>query len=857
MSTVRFSAASVAKPLEAVPAARASAAIDPSLAEALQDVHAIVPPLWPLADYVAVNPCVGLIDRPLLDAQALLSGVRDCSLLMPADHFRKLYAQGRITAQDLTAALAQCAAEYPDWYSRLDLADLTAWLTRTPQPSRETPDRFQTVAAAVDQRQQSSWSSHIVNDITRHCAAHYDEGQAAWSSPWEDYTLYAAWREVAQVSRRMDLLGLKGFRAFVASLPTSPQAAVQELLRMLDVPPSHVRQFLLSEAFSVAGWASYVRYRVREAEFAGRKDDDLIGLLAIRLAYDVALSRTPGIVWPLPLWPADASSEDGLPVPSAPSADLLARYSLQVATERAYRRELLRKIAAHSVMPQAPARKALQMVFCIDVRSEVMRRNLESLDEAIETFGFAGFFGMPLEYVPLGFSSGTPQCPVLLQPSFQVHESLRGVDDAIVDQVAQQRIGIRQARKLWKAFQGSASSCFSFVESLGIPYLGKLLTDSLLWTRPVNPADADGLTRRLLTHLGPDVHSARNHGLDANRRIDLAEGMLRNLGLVDGFARVVILCGHSSDVTNNPYRAALDCGACGGHSGEPNARVAAALLNDVDVRIGLASRGIEIPNDTVFIAAVHNTTTDQIDLCDVHLVPHSHADELAEIAQWLQEAGRLSRLERCPRLGSPDADDVLRRSRDWAEVRPEWGLAGNAAFIVAPRSRTAGINLGGRTFMHSYDHRLDPELKVLELIMTAPMVVTNWINMQYYASTVDPVAFGSGNKVIHNVVGQFGVLQGNGGDLMTGLPWQSVHDGQQFQHEPLRLLVLIEAPRSAVQQIIQRHAIVRNLVTNGWVSLVVWEDGRFYRWTENETWELEADGDMTRGLGNGQPTASS
>ena len=33
------------------------------LSQALKDVHAIVPPLWPLADYVAVNPCVGL-DRP-------------------------------------------------------------------------------------------------------------------------------------------------------------------------------------------------------------------------------------------------------------------------------------------------------------------------------------------------------------------------------------------------------------------------------------------------------------------------------------------------------------------------------------------------------------------------------------------------------------------------------------------------------------------------------------------------------------------------------------------------------------------------------------------------------------------------
>lgn len=839
MSTVPIPATSLPKIFKVSKATPASGAIDQPLAEALKDVHAIVPPLWPLADYVAVNPCLGLVDRPLLGAHSLLSNVRDCHLLMPRDYFQALYEDGRLSTQDLDAALAQCAAEHPEWYSDLDVAVLTEWLTGTSRSCDGAANRFRTVAEAIDQHQQSSWTSHIINDITRHCAAHYDQGQAAWSSPWGDETLYTAWRDVAQVSRRMDLLGLKGFRAFVAKLPTNPQQAVQEMLHMLAVPPSHTRRFLLSEAFSVAGWASYVRYRVREAEFAGQKDDDLVGLLAIRLAYDVALSRAPGVAGPLPLWPADADLEDGPAVPPAPSTDVLARYALQVATEHVYRRELLQKLAAHSVTPRMPTRKALQMVFCIDVRSEVMRRNLESVDGDIETFGFAGFFGMPLEYVPVGYSTGTPQCPVLLQPGFQVHESLRGVNDSIASEVARKRIGIRQARKLWKAFQCSATSCFSFVESLGLPYLSKLLTDSLLWTRPVSPANGDGLTESLMAQLGPDIHAEHNHGLDANRRIDLAEGMLRNLGLNSGFARTVVLCGHASDVTNNPYRAALDCGACGGHSGEPNARVAAALLNDVSVRTGLASRGIQIPNDTVFIAAVHNTTTDKIDLCDVHLVPHSHSDDLDRIRTWLYEACRLTRMERCPRLGAPDVEDVLRRSRDWAEVRPEWGLAGNAAFIVASRSRTAGLNLGGRTFLHSYEHRLDPELKVLELIMTAPMIVTNWINMQYYASTVDPVAFGSGNKVIHNLVGQFGVLQGNGGDLMTGLPWQSVHDGRQFQHEPLRLLVLVEAPRSSLQQIIEKHTIVRKLATNGWLCLMAWENNEFHRWTSSGTWELQ------------------
>lgn len=816
------------------------AVTDQSLNSALQYVQTIVPPLWPLADYVAVNPCVGLTDKPFLEASQLLSNVRSCDLLMSRDYYHALFAEGRITGADLQAAHRQCQAEHPDWYRDFDLAELTEWLTNAEASSPEEAIRFRTVAEAVDQRQGSTWLSHIVNDITRHCAAHFDEGQAVWSNPWQDASLYTAWREAAQLSRRMDLLGLPEFRALVSKLPASPQDAVRELLTALDVPVTHWGMFLLCEAFSIAGWASYIRYQVRETESAGGRNDDLVGLLAIRLAYDVALSRAPGIPWPLPLWPADADVKNGSAIPPRPTTGVIARYALQVAAERVYRRELLGKLATHSGATGQSTRTTLQMVFCIDVRSEVMRRNLEAIHDSIETFGFAGFFGMPMEYVSLGLAKGTPQCPVLLQPSFQVHERLRGTEDTIQQDVTAQRLALRQTRKLWKSFQSSATSCFSFVESLGLFSAGKLLTDSFRWTKPVASTDADGLPEKFVPNLGPDIHALQNRGLDDQRRIDLAEGMLRNLGLTSRFARIVALCGHASDVTNNPYRAALDCGACGGHSGEPNARVAAALLNDVNVRAGLSARGITIPPDTWFLAAVHNTTTDGIALCDAHLVPPEHADDLTQIQDWLQEAGQLSRMERMPRLASQKPEDVWQRSRDWSEVRPEWGLAGNAAFIVAPRSRTMGLDLGGRTFLHSYESQHDPELKVLELIMTAPMVVTNWINMQYYASTVDPVAFGSGNKLIHNVVGQFGVLQGNGGDLMTGLPWQSIHDGVRLQHEPLRLLVVIDAPRSSIQQIIEKHALVRNLVTNGWVSLVAWDEHHFYRWTSEGAWEHES-----------------
>ena len=168
------------------------------------------------------------------------------------------------------------------------------------------------------------------------------------------------------------------------------------------------------------------------------------------------------------------------------------------------------------------------------------------------------------------------------------------------------------------------------------------------------------------------------------------------------------------------------------------------------------------------------------------------------------------------------------------------GLAGNAAFVVAPRERTRGLDLGGRAFLHDYDWRKDEGFKVLELIMTAPMVVASWINLQYYGSTVNNRAFGAGNKVLHNVVGQLGVLEGNAGDLKVGLPWQSVHDGRRFVHEPLRLNVFIEAPQEAIDAVVARHAGVRDLVDNGWVHLFRLGDGSIHRYLGRLRWREEA-----------------
>jgi len=817
--------------------------------EAIADIRGLIPPVWPLQDYVAVNPFQGVAHLRFLEARSLLREVRDCDILPPASRFVELFVAGDITAADVEKALRQCREEYPDHFGDVSPHTFNQALHVAATTAQESERRYFTVAEAVDRHLGSSWSSHIVTDISRQCAAHYDRGQAAWPSPWKHRPLFEAWRESTRLSRRMDMLGIDGFRRFVDALPSEPDEAVAALLVQLGVPEAHWRKFMLGELLSVAGWASFLRYRLWMATSidAGSLDEHLVGLLAMRLAYDAALAETVRETVELPsvLVPAVEQSDD-----PTPSVATQARYLFQVAAEGAYRRQLCRSLAERpaGAVAVAGTRPALQMVFCIDVRSEVFRRHLEATGPGVETFGFAGFFGMPLEFVPLGESHGKAQCPVLLTPGFRAHEEPTALDDRGRQRAIRSRRGLRLGRKAWKSFQTSATSCFSFVEALGLAYLPKLIGDAWGLTMPVAPAVADGVPAAARRSLRPELPSLGPDAVPLERRVDLAAGMLRNLGLTEGFGRIVAICGHASEVVNNPYRAGLDCGACGGHSGEPNARVAAALLNDHDVRSRLADRGIHVPSDTLFLAALHCTTTDEIRFLDAEAIPASHVDDVAATRRRLDVATAAAREERAADLvGGPARPasqtdvvrDILRRSSDWAEVRPEWGLANNAAFIVAPRSRTLGVDLGGRTFLHSYEHARDPDLKVLELIMTAPMVVTSWINLQYYASAVDNRAFGSGNKLIHNVTGQLGVLLGNGGDLMTGLPWQSVADGVDLRHEPLRLMVLVEAPRTAVETILHRHPGVRDLVSHGWLTLVVCEDDAFHRWTADGRWQRE------------------
>lgn len=821
-----------------------NATTEPEIAEMKESIQNLVqsackriPPLWTLKNFVAVNPFVGLSDRHFIEAAKLMQQVGHGEMFESADFFRGQISSGRIQEKDVQAALEIAAKSLPpSWAKEIEFANLDSLKnTFANSPVQIRAPRVLTFADFLDARTESGWAAFVVEEISKWCSAYFDQGQSSWRMPWRNLGLFAAWKQAAQLDANAEMMGLTNFRELVAALPDDHFEFIQSALEKLSVPGNSQADFLHRQMMSLPGWSSHVQFLGREKSMAGKTDDSLAQLLAIRLVYDLALlNQFVGEANHLSAWTHSISQI----VSEKLSPDLLASYVAQQALELGYQSELIAKLKSNQDPPMAAAQKSLQAVFCIDVRSEVFRRSLEAQSTDIETIGFAGFFGMTIEYLKFGQSTGGAQCPVLLTPKIKVREALSHPDG---EAPLLRRMNFQQTvNGAWNSFKTSAISCFSFVETAGLWFGVRLAKDSFALSAPEPAFAASG--GRFGPKIERELCCAEEHGHDSETgiapadQIALAAFALKNMGLVSNFAKVVLICGHGSATANNPYGSALDCGACGGHAGDVNARVAADILNQPAVREGLRSQGIHIPIETVFIAGLHNTTTDEVLIYDDGALSASQSAELEKIKTWLSAASNKSRRERAGSLGLGDVPEgeldekVFLRSRDWAQVRPEWGLANNAAFIAAPRERTRGLNLGGRAFLHNYDANLDVDKSTLELIMVAPMVVASWINLQYYGSRVNNRLFGSGNKVLHNVVGTFGVWQGNGGDLQPGLPLQSVHDGKRWMHEPLRLNVFIEAERGAIESILTKQPGVRELVENGWLNLFAMDASAKHFW---------------------------
>lgn len=774
-----------------------------------------IAPVWPLDQWIAVNPFWGLRHLPASRADQLLSDRGGFSILMPVAYYREAWQGGRIRESDLRASIAERGdSRGPGWY--LD------WLNRKSiqRPARRASimDTFASADGHGD-----GLTKAVSDQVSRVCGAFFDQRQARWSADGDDRQggLFAFWL----LSVRQDLAldtrtGLSGVRSFFKGVPESLDDTIVRALATLKLTGPDLEALCHSLLLRVNGWASWCRGEDWRAALEERASDRLVELLAIMLVWESAAlnfaSTAQKAEWQRHR--ADARRP-------ADFEDRCTLWVWQRALELGYQRALFEALdtdttargdrEALATTDPSPAIPDAQAVFCIDVRSEVMRRHLEAVSPGIQTLGFAGFFGMPVAHQPHGPFSPVRRLPGLLPAPYRLIDTRGSLREDLAENRARDQREI--TRESVRKAKYSSLSTFTLVETTGLAWAWKLIRDTLKRGHERRQPEVDDA--RLVHNLGGDP-------LTDFEKAELVANMLQGMSLTRDFAPLLVFVGHGSHTDNNPNQAGLECGACGGQSGGVNARLAARLVNDPQVRAVLAERGIRIPDFTWALAAEHCTATDKVTVFDRNQVPDTHIQRLAELEAGFEQAGLRVRKERATPLRLNGLDDagleqaMETRTRDWSEVRPEWGLANNAAIIFAKRSRSRGCNLAGRVFLHDYDPALDEDGSLLEALMSAPMVVANWINLQYFASVTAPEVYGSGNKLLHSVVGgNVGVVEGNSAELRIGLPLQSVHDGTHWRHEPLRLTVLVDAPTERIEAVLARQPDVAALVENQWVSL--------------------------------------
>ncbi len=763
-----------------------------------------IAPSWPLDSLLASSPYWGLRDMTFAEANHCLQRLAGSGLHLNEAHYRRQYDQGRIAPRHLAAALREYGTE----------TTLDAWLN-TPQPNPTPAARLQS-----DWRDDSaghagmqSWRQVITQQISQCCAAWFDHDQADWQ-PDRGRSLYRAWLDemaLQPVPSRNAALKAK-LEKTIATLPKDPTQLIRHAMSQLQPAQRWLTDWLHALLLRNSGWAAWCRFQLWQAELAGRACTLPQELLAVQLAWECLLDdgeRTPDSCWHRwqTHWPTPVATSISRELPWQRAAELAAHEAL---------------LAALPLQDSQPARigRDLHAVFCIDVRSEPMRQALEQTGANISTAGFAGFFGLPLAIRFSGETHSQPRLPGLLAPSWE----------ALAPPLEK---GLHE----WNHFQRAPLSSFTLVESAGLGKAGKLL-------RKAFPSKA----RATLSQLDPWLNSDDQAMVTAGRQLDtdtivaILLTLLPAMGLGASFPRTVLLIGHASHSSNNPQASALQCGACGGHGGHLHVLLLSDWLQRPAVRAGLDAAGLPIPDDTLFLPALHLTHSDELRILPTPQPEQEPKARAHELRPLLDTAERLARARRAGKDGVPDAIDdpslltlLRQKGHHWAETRPEWGLANNAFFIAAPRSRTAALNLDGRAFLQEYDWRSDPDARQLGGILGGPLVVAHWINMQYFASVADPERYGSGNKLLHNVVGgRIGVFEGNSGDLRIGLSLQSVHDGERWRHEPLRLAACIDAPARLMELALQRQPEVARLAANGWLHLYRIDAGQLQQWVRGE-----------------------
>jgi uncharacterized protein YbcC (UPF0753/DUF2309 family) len=719
----------------------------------------------------------------------------------------------------------------------------------------------------------------VNEQLIRFCGAFLDQGLARWGLPQREAGFWRSFVHLFGRGRPVDdwLRPLPAELQRIEAAGLSPLESIAESLELLGVTEEEREAYLQRTLLALGGWAGMLWQMETNAEWTVRPAPrgSLVEFLAVRLILDrlaaasaaaelglarddlanlrrhlaaeVPPSRGLSVTqraflvfqlaqvrgWsPVDLHGLGPGGWTRLVREIEEFGDFDRRRILHRAYERRYRVQALDAITLHRTEPPRRSQPSFQIITCIDDREESFRRHLEEIDPACQTFGAPGFFAVPIYYQGAAEAHYRPLCPIVMKPQHWVREEVAYSLMSSSRQRSEARRRLGTASHQWhlqsRTFLGGILT--AFLGSLAsVPMVMRILLPRMtaeLRQRFGGLIQPPAVTELHVERINDPPGPTEEHlGFSVGEMASAVERLLRDIGLTRGFSRIVFVLGHGSASLNNPHESAYCCGACSGGRGGANARAFAQMANDPDVRELLHSRGLVLPESTVFVGGYHNTCDEDVTFYDLDRIPWSHRKDFEASRDVIDAARARNSAEKSRRFESARLDlsaaealeHVQTRAEDLSQVRPEYNHATNAVCVVGRRSRTRGLFLDRRAFLNDYDpHQDDAQNTILARILGAAIPVCAGISLEYYFSCVDDVGYGCGSKLPHNIASLLGVMEGAASDLRTGLSRQMVEI-----HEPIRILFVIETTPAGMQSIIDRNPAVAQLVRNEWVQLAV------------------------------------
>ncbi len=771
----------------------------------LTELKHYLPTQTPLKDFIHHNSLHAFQGMEFYDAIFKASTIFGYKVTFNLTEYRELYQIGRIRTDILDQVIAE----------RKGAGAVSAWKQLVlQQPYEETVrPRIGQLRAAWKSAYQVDLDNLVQPLLFRILGSYMDQGIALWHFPFEDQGLLQAVRELERNS----------FSSFFQSkrvkklLLEEQNCTISQLLSILVGDNAFYEQYLFDQQFSHRGWSGMAAALEAHPEtMLYPKKIDLHDLIILELLLEIdALDANLGKGWK-PLCQKIKPQAFDL-FADVPSSELQEVYRIwQDAFEWSYYDEVLAGLQQLKNAGPAPARthKHFQAIFCIDEREDSLRRHLEAMDKDCETLGSPGFFGVEFYFQPENGKFYEKLCPAPVTPKYLIKEF--GTNSH------------REHELLYHKKSHTLVRGFLATLSLGLLAAVKLVLN--IFRPKMSPAISNAFAHMnvdgqlTIENKSPnDRENGLQIGFSIEEMANRVEGLLRGIGMVEGFAPLVYVVAHGSSSANNPHHGAHDCGACSGRPGSVNARVFAMMANHDKVRALLDQRGLVIPVGTQFLGALHDTAADEIAFYDEDALSAKNASAHLKNKATFERALDLNAQERSRRFASINTkaglskvrQAIRQRSVSLFEPRPELGHGTNALCFVGHRSRTKGLFLDRRAFMNSYDHRTDPDGKLLLGVIRPLPIVCGGINLEYYFSRLDNYKLGAGTKLPHNVMGLIGVANSSDGDLRPGLPLQMIE-----VHDPVRLMILVEHYPEVVLKTIQSQPELYEWFINGWVHLV-------------------------------------